>query len=557
MGFDHKTYAEEFDRFLLGMMKMSGPEKGSYQAVLSEVCLRLRVAMVDVLFYKDFESEQNNRYDQAIMYSGGNPDITRRINKRVVFGKGNVAVYHFYPHLGAEEWDEFETEKITVLLEMIYTFNGRARLMELADTATFYDMDLHIPHMAYFKRTAGELIADGKIGEYGVCQFNLKRFVIINQRLGRKAGTQIMIDFVKQLQGKLSGKGCVCRISRDNFSVLFLKSDFDAIMQHLQGTEIRYGNEEDEVVLIKASAGFNMTTDDTDNLDEIIERAHIAAKSARNGIGAAYVYYDEKLQERRDYVNRIEGLFRDAIDKEEFQVYYQPKVNLKNYSLSGAEALCRWIKDGKVVPPNDFIPILEQSNAICELDFYMLEHVCRDIRRWLDSGQNVVRVSINLSRRHLGSPDLLENLLEIVDRYQIPHQYIEFELTETTTDVEFADLKHIVYGLKEQEIHTSVDDFGMGYSSLNLIRQVPWDVIKIDKSFLPAKAEKGAPQYIMFHHLLSMMQDMGMECVVEGVETVEQVRILKQNNCYLAQGFYFDRPLAVAEFEKRLQALQK
>ena len=247
----------------------------------------------------------------------------------------------------------------------------------------------------------------------------------------------------------------------------------------------------------------------------------------------------------------IEATLPEAIEREEFRVYYQPKILLKDYRLIGAEALCRWFQNGKIVAPGEFVPVLEQSKLICLLDFYMLEHVCRDIRRWLDEGKKVVTVSVNLSRIHMGDMDLLENILSIIDKYQVPHEYIEIELTETGTDVDFKNLKTLVSGLRGAGISTSVDDFGTGYSSINLIRELPWSVLKIDKSFLPGK-EEDDQKLIMIKHLIALAQDMDIECIVEGVETVEQVKLLKESNCYLAQGYYFDKPLPVQEFEEKL-----
>lgn len=148
--------------------------------------------------------------------------------------------------------------------------------------------------------------------------------------------------------------------------------------------------------------------------------------------------------------------------------------------------------------------------------------------------------------------DLTDHILSIINKYNIPHDLIEIELTETASDVMFSDLRRIVSGLQRENVKTAVDDFGVGYSSLNLIRDIPWDVLKIDKSFVPQTEDDGNVSNVMFRHLISLAQDMGLECVVEGVETDEQLRILKKNNCQIAQGFLFDHPLPVEEFEDRL-----
>lgn len=245
------------------------------------------------------------------------------------------------------------------------------------------------------------------------------------------------------------------------------------------------------------------------------------------------------------------ALFPEALKNEEFLVYFQPKVSLRNYRLAGAEALVRWKHGNSFIFPDQFIPQLEQDGAICELDFYMLDHVCQNLRHWLDQGHRLFKVSVNLSRAHLRDEKLVEMIVQTIDKHNVPHELIEIELTETTTDVGFAELRKVIDGLHEQMISTSVDDFGMGYSSMNLIRELPWDVLKIDKCFLP-KSENDRRQYVMLKHIISLAQDIGLDTIVEGVETIEHVKMLKENNCFLAQGYFFDKPLPIEEFEKRL-----
>ena len=251
----------------------------------------------------------------------------------------------------------------------------------------------------------------------------------------------------------------------------------------------------------------------------------------------------------------IQNLFPEALEKEEFLVYYQPKVYLKDYRLAGAEALCRWYHGDELISPGSFIPVLEQNKAICALDFYMLDHVCQDIREWLDEGRDVVKVSVNLSRCNLNHKNLLNNILNTIDKHNVPYQYIELELTETTIDVNFKDLKELVFGLQEHGISVAVDDFGTGYSSLNLVRELPWDTLKIDKSFLEENEDAPGQNRVMLKHIIAMSHEMGIPSIVEGVETFEQVKMLKENNCLMAQGFYFDLPLPKEVFEERLTKL--
>ena len=200
----------------------------------------------------------------------------------------------------------------------------------------------------------------------------------------------------------------------------------------------------------------------------------------------------------------------------------------------------------------EFIPVLEMNSLISKLDFYMLEHVCKHLRKWLDDGKDPVRVSVNFSRKNLIDINLTDSIIEVIDRYNVPHEYIEVELTETTEDVLFSDLRRVVNGLRERGVFATVDDFGVGYSSINLIREIPWDVLKVDKSFVPEKIEDENISNKMFAHVVGIAHDIGLECVVEGVETKEQIEILKKNGCKIAQGYYFDKPLPKPDFEERL-----
>mgnify|MGYP000912985671 CR=1 FL=1 len=227
-------------------------------------------------------------------------------------------------------------------------------------------------------------------------------------------------------------------------------------------------------------------------------------------------------------------------------------ITIEDGKIIGAEALCRWVRNGSIVPPMQFIPVLERSSSICVLDFYMLEHVCCDIRRWLDEGRKVVRVSVNLSRMHLGNEMLLENILGIIDRHDVPHEYLEIELTETSADVDFDELKNIVNGLHESNVSTAVDDFGTGFSSLKLITELPWGVLKIDKSFIPEDSNEHSKREKILRHIITMSHDLGMECIAEGVETLDQARLLHQMECYLAQGFYYAKPMPCEDYEKNL-----
>ena len=552
MGFDAEKYADAMDRFHIHIADVSDVHSPEVGAALDGVCKVLRVAKIDVRFYDTVGMERKKKGEYVTMYHGAEPDESAAYIKRETVGGGGVAVYTFYKVNDGVEWDENETVRVGVLQRCLYAYNGRSRLTHIANELTFRDTQSGMYNVNYLMQYAGTLIREDKITNYGVCYFNPKHFSVVNQRFGREKGTKIMMRYIESLEERLGDTEIVCRIGGDSFVVLFLKTHLDKVTAHMQGFEV-VTQDTNECALITAYAGYYLADEHIQYPSDLMAKASAALNVARNGRRSYEVFYNDELLKASYGRKRIETMFPDALKNEEFMVYYQPKVFMKDYKLKGAEALCRWYHDDKVIPPDEFIPILERSRDICALDFYMLEHVCADIRRWLDEGRRVVKVSVNFSRCHFGNSHLLQNIIDIINKYRVPYEYIEIELTETTTDVNFNDLKELVYGLRTYGISTSVDDFGVGYSSFNLIRDIPWNGIKIDKSFLyDDNHELSAKNRAVLKYIIAIAQEMGMVTICEGVETIEQIRLLKEYGCFMAQGFYFDKPLPKKLFEEKL-----
>lgn len=549
MAFDYITYCKVIDEFLIKMEKISDIKHPDTKKVLSGICSFLRITRLEINYFDNVEAEKLAKGRYILIYSENTYDTSRNLVQRNITDNGNVVHYTAYQKKGDDNWSEDELREIEVMLKMLYVFNSRIHTSQVAESLTLYDGELGIYNFPYFMKHSAELISEGKINDYMACYFDIKRFTSINEQLGRTMATKLVRVFINKLSSHLNENDIICRIGGDNFVALFHKNKLENIMTYLKGTNVDY--DADKTMFISATAGFYDIPDTVTSPGQIMDCITTSVNAAKHILKQQFVFYKDELQEQINDYMELEKLFPTAIKNEEFKVYYQPKVNLHNYTLAGAEALCRWYHNGEIILPFRFIPMLEQTKAICTLDFYMLEHVCRDIRYWLDNGHTPVKVSVNFSRCHLGNVNLLKQILDIINKYNIPHKYIEIELTETTTDVDFIDLKSIVRGLQAENISTSVDDFGIGYSSLNLIRELPWNVLKIDKSFLTAN-DDSKKNNIMLKHVISMAHDLGLECIVEGVETTDQIRLLKENHCFNAQGFYFDKPLSKEKFEERL-----
>ena len=471
---------------------------------------------------------------------------------------GVSAEYELYLVKGQPAWSEEEKSRIEVFVLMLYQANERQRLTEDVDYYRYHDPQTRHTNMTYFSQRCEQYIKDGTIGNYTAMAVNLSGFTNLNLKIGSSNCDTVLVRYMDWLKIGLAADEVVSRISGDQFALLIHKEHEEQMLDKLRASEIRYGKNEPDRVCISAEAGIYQLTDGVDSYHHIIQAVCSALNVAKSSLQLQFSYYDPMTADASERKKFYEAEFEKALVNEDIHVYFQPKVSLKDYDLIGAEALSRWIVNGEIVPPDSFIPILEETTRICELDFYVLEHVCKSIQSWLRHGVQPVKVSVNFSRRHLSNDNLVQDIVQVIDKYEVPHQYIEVELTETTIDADFAALKQIVYGLRDYGIESSVDDFGMGYSSLSLIRDVPFKVLKIDKSFLGDKnMESDERQRSMMKHVISMANDLGMECIAEGVESMEHVQLLKENKCYMAQGFLFNRPIPQEQFEDILMQTQK
>lgn len=550
-------YLKEIDDFLRKMEGLLDSTSTEVQDVCRGMCTMLRIGHLDVRFYDTFDDENEENCQLNTLFTSDNYDKEHPLLRRRVTGMANVVKYRIYPVLGASEWTKLEIDRIDVLVSTLFVFNGRSNLMKRIHSLTYYDQDMGIHNVKYFLRYIGELITKGKLTGYAAVYFNLRRFSAVNMQIGRRNGTIVMRRYINNIKKLLNTDELICRIGGDNFALLISSEKVDKLLESLEGMAIIYDDNTGDRVFVSATAGIYVIDDKIPVNDPtvVMDRISIAINRAKKRTKHDIAFFNEELMKMNQHDLAISSVFPDALANEEFLVYYQPKVSMDDLCIVGAEALCRWRHNDELVSPAQFIPVLEKDMSICRLDFYMLDHVCRDIRRWLDEGKRVVKVSVNLSRRHLSDMDLLKHIVSVVDKNNVPHEYIEIELTETTTDVEFKDLKRVISGLQETGISTSVDDFGVGYSSLTLIKDIPWDVLKIDKSFLPIDEENyDKKKEIMLKYVVAMAQDMGLECVAEGVETRKQVDLLRRNRGIIAQGYYFDRPLPVEEYEKRLDS---
>lgn len=544
--------AAGFLRRLVEFTHEAGFNREGYKELIVEICQAYHLSKGASEFYQNAGMEKIGEGDYFCDFDDGHADVVL-LRNRIITNSGAVIVSTIYISKDTELPSLQDYYNLDLMLCVITAFISRRLLQRTVEHFVFFDENGY-PNIRFFNRQLMILEQKGKLPGMVAVNLDLHNFAITNMEIGRENGDTVIQNYFSMLEEAIGDEGCICRLGGDKFVGVFSEKVKGRIITILSGVPVPYGENEDRRINVSAAAGIYeipMTSDDFKH--DILEAIFIATTVAKRQDEGAIVFYDEKMKETKEHIKGIQRKFREGLQADEFTVYYQPKVDINTKKIVGAEALCRWISRGQVVMPGEFIPILEQTMDICDLDFHVLDIVCKDIRVWLDKGNTAVRASVNLSRKHLVDPDLLSHILKIVDDNGVPHECLEIELTETTTDVQFRDLKRVVNGLKDAGIHVAVDDFGIGYSSLNLIREIPWDVIKIDRCFVPGdNDDEKSLTSLMFRHAVSLIKDMGMDCVVEGVETRKQIELLRENHCSIAQGFYFDKPLPKEEFEARL-----
>ena len=549
-----EQFHDLLERFVDVIVDTEGFTRERLVGILVEVANFFNLSKGVTEFYENLWYEQLGKGEIFIDYDDGRESKVI-ISLRVVTPVLSVVKCSLYHPVDAEELSEYEYKKLNLVARGLIRFISRNRLQNSIERIAFHDF-YGFPNANFFVRKYDQLNREGKLSGKILLIYNLRNFSVFNAEFGRKNGDRIMKSFYEAIKYSVGENGIVCRISSDNFLCMFDTGFMPRIEQILKGYPIIYDEQGRNRILVSGYAGVIVLSEKItlNALEDILSVLYNALAEARMGTYGSIVYVSDKDSLEQERIKKLKVMFQEAFASGEFSAFYQPKVSIDTGKVVGAEALCRWIHDGKLMLPSEFIPVLELSNEICRLDFHVLDIVCGDIKRWLDSGLEPVRVSVNLSRKHLSNMDLVSHLLKIVDGYNIPHKYIEFEFTETTTSVGVYNLKRVVSELQEAGFSTAVDDFGIGYSSLSLIREIPWNVIKLDKDFLPLDGEASdSKTSVMYRHIASLTHDFGFETVTEGVETARQVQVLRENKCHIAQGFYFDKALPVEQFEIRLK----
>ena len=259
------------------------------------------------------------------------------------------------------------------------------------------------------------------------------------------------------------------------------------------------------------------------------------------------IYTEESYKKELTNINLQEEI-QNGIEHFEFKAWFQPKYSVDGKALCGAEALARWEKNNEMISPNVFIPICEATGQIKNIDFLILDNVCKQLRKWIDEDKNIVPISVNMSRNYFDDPEILDNIAMILKFYNVPEQYVEFEITETSIENSEENFKNVINILHNRGHQIALDDFGIGYSSIKTVGTMGFDIIKLDKIFVDGIGNKKWEDIIIY--AINLAKSVKAVVIAEGVENKKQLDFLAKNNCDIIQGYYFGKPMNCKEFEK-------
>lgn len=495
----------------------------------------------------------NGEYRNTVLYDRGEACSTDPYIMKYEMADNEKLRIEIYPW-GEEVFTREEQEALEIICQEIFQQIGRITMRGILQHIMETDMATGVANQDALMQMAGRLLAENRLQEYRILFFNIHNFKYVNKVFTYAEGDVVLRNYANQIRGMLKEDEIVARLGGDNFVVLARNENQEALTEQICNLRMTYVTPfKTKEFIFGATMGIS-TLENIKIAREIMARASIAYQAARQRGAGSVVFFSPEVQQELMKTQEIISNFLPALEAGEFIVYYQPKVMISERKICGAEALVRWVRDGQVIPPARFLPQLEREGSICKLDYYVLETTCRFIRDRLGRGKEVPCISVNFSRKHLDEDDMVERIVEIIERYGIDHSYIEIELTESEDFQNYEIMSGIVNGLKKYGIGTSIDDFGTGFSSLNMIKKVDLNVIKIDKSFIPLEWEypEKEKDKIMFGNIVGLVRQLGKKTIAEGVETQEQLEYLKEVGCDIVQGYVFDRPLPEAAFEERL-----
>lgn len=431
--------------------------------------------------------------------------------------------------------------------------NRIANTIYLRETASFVnavqqDSLTNVYSKDYFYLCADKMIKNNPNKKYDIICCDIERFKLVNDLYGSDAGNDLLKYIAKMLQNSVKEYGICGRIGPDVFACLinhqenYYSNYFSKAIEHINHFNLNLN--------IVVRYGIYVIEDRDIPVNIMCDRACIAIESIKGKYDTYFSYYDDKVRQKLIDEQFITINMKKALSEKQFEVYFQPKYELKTEKIIGAEALVRWNNPERgFMSPAEFIPLFEKNGFITDLDIYVWETCCRKIREWIDKGNKLVPISVNVSRADIYNPCIDTILLSLIRKYNLSPKYLYLEITETAYTENPDQLIAVIDKLKKLGFIIEMDDFGTGYSSLNMLSELPIDVLKLDMKFIQNQEEKKNSRSIL-SFIISLAKWLNLRVIAEGVETMEQVNLLRALSCEYSQGFFHAKPMKSSDFEE-------
>ncbi len=443
---------------------------------------------------------------------------------------------------------------VIVVIASIYVFLSRRKAAQILYITAYEDEITGLKNLRWLEKEGNSILRLNRQKNYAVVSMDIAYFDIINDHYSRTVGDDVIRFVASVLRGEPENPVTLVRVKADHFLCLVPYPGEEYLGQLLfdWGQAASSFVKGDTSISLKLNFGVYLIQDNEMEITTAIDRAELARAETKNG-PSDLVYYNDRIQEKLNFEKALEDLQFKALAEREFEVYFQPKYNMRTGKIIGAETLVRWrSKEKGFLFPGDFVPLFEQNGFILKLDDYVLEETCKLVRERILQEKKVIPISVNQSRIHMADEHYIEKLSALLNKYYIPKYMIELEVTETTL-AEMESAQPILMKVKELGYLISIDDFGSGYSSLTLLNLTPFDILKLDREFLSETYISQRTKNILTH-VVEMAQSLNIQVICEGVETEKQKDFLLSVGCLYAQGYYFSKPMPKEEFETLLDS---
>ncbi len=455
----------------------------------------------------------------------------------------------FFPGLTDDQQkQQFRFFSSSVNLVLSYWY-----LEHAVEKLKYYNREMGIPNLNYYAKKFNEYIAKGTASSYLCALINIKGSARFNHFFGSNLASSAFSDFAKKLYAFADSNlgEYATHMGGDNFVAVFRKERLEDLKKFLSSININANYNGDSIVYtLSARAGIVMYDDTYPQAMALITDCMQALGTARKSGEDVVIFSGHIASEKvthKEYTNAI----RDALEKKKFLVYFQPMFSTGDeVTVFAAEALARWIHNGEICMPQEFINTATESGLMTKIDFYVLDTVCRKVKEWLDKGFDVVPVTCNFSNLNLINEGLADEIISVIDSHGIDHKYIGVEFNEPNNRHELLQLKKCTKKLKETGVIITIDNFGSGLTTLRLLQEVELDFVKINRNVITSDDERGM---IILENMITLADKLGYTVICDGAHEEEDIKRLIQCGCKHFQSFFYEKPLTERFFEKRLK----